>query len=136
MFHSLKQAVNGKVSSAAADFASRCFYLRNMRIEHDWYLSAWLGDERGAQTRLSERTGWDKRKTSFLVSGKQPYDRDAVNQAAAALHIAPYELLMHPDDAMALRRLRDTAIRIAAEPSLAYNAEPYVPVITRKGKKV
>ena len=72
------------------------------------------------QVQLADRAGWDKRKTSDLVTGKQPYKRDTLNEAALALNIAPYELLMHPDDAMALRRLRDTAVRIAAETTRDY----------------
>lgn len=93
-------------------------------IGHDWYLAEWMAVLQLRQARLSERTGWDKRKTSELVTGKQPYKRDTLNEAALALNIAPYELLMHPDDAMALRRLRDTALRIAAEPTREYRGAP------------
>lgn len=77
------------------------------------------------QAQLCLATGWDKRKASELVNGKQRYNRDTVNEAAAALNIAPFELLLSPADAMALRRLRDTALAIAAEPTHAYDAEPF-----------
>jgi transcriptional regulator with XRE-family HTH domain len=94
-------------------------------IGHDWYLPEWLAALNMRQARLCEVTGWDKRKASDLVGGKQRYNRDAVNEAAAALNIAPFELLLSPADAMALRRLRDTALAIAAEPTHAYDAEPF-----------
>jgi len=82
---------------------------------HDWYLSRWLDATGLKQAGLERLTGWDKRKASFLVNGRQPYRRQEVNEAAAALNIEPFELLMHPEDAFALRRLRTDAIRIAAE---------------------
>jgi hypothetical protein len=33
---------------------------------------------------------------SDLVTGKQRYNRDVLNDVASALNITPYELLMHP----------------------------------------
>lgn len=47
-----------------------------------------------------------------MVAGKQQYTRDAVNELAAYLNIQPFELLMHPADAMALRRLRKDALEV------------------------
>ena len=82
---------------------------------NDWFLRQWLENTDTSQAQLGRLTGWDKRKTSFLVNNKQPYGRQDVNEVAGALHIEPFELLMHPEDAYALRRMRDGAIRIAAE---------------------
>jgi hypothetical protein len=86
-------------------------YNRNMprRIRHDWYLKEWLATAGISQADLDRLTEWGKRKTSELVSGKQRYNREVVNEAAAVLHVAPYELLMHPDDAMAMRQMRGAA---------------------------
>jgi hypothetical protein len=86
-------------------------YNRNMprRIRHDWYLREWLATAGISQADLDRLTEWGKRKTSELVSGKQRYNREVVNEAAAVLHVAPYELLMHPDDAMAMRQMRGAA---------------------------
>jgi hypothetical protein len=129
LFHKTKLAVNPCVSFSAKDRAgSRC-YIRTMAlgIRHDWFLRQWLDALQTTQAMLERETGWDKRKTSHLINGKQPYKRDTVNEAAAALHIQPFELLMHPDDAFALRRLRDTALSIAAEtrsPFRPAEAEP------------
>lgn len=101
-------------------------YNRNMAeaARHDWYLAEWLKTLRVKQARLMELTDWDKRKTSELVNLKQRYNRDTVNEAAHALHIAPFELLMHPEDAMALRQLRKDALRIAAEQRREYRTQP------------
>ena len=52
---------------------------------------------------------------SELSTGKQRYNRDVLNDVAAAMHLRPYELLMHPDEAMAIRRVRESALKIAAE---------------------
>lgn len=92
--------------------------------DHDWYLAQWLVSLQMKQADLERTTGWDKRKASHLVNGKQPYKRDTVNEAARALHIEPFELLMHPDDAFALRRMRDGAIRIAAEKTTPWRGFP------------
>lgn len=94
---------------------------------HDWHLAEWLDTLHVKQADLSRLTDWDKRKTSFLVSGKQPYKREDVNDAAFALNLQPFELLMPPDQAMALRRMRDSAITIAAESRSSYQAEDETP---------
>lgn len=49
------------------------------------------------------------------MNGKSRYNRDIINAVALALHVEPYELLMHPADANRIKRLRQTAIEIAAE---------------------
>lgn len=91
---------------------------------HDWHLRQWMRATGTSQAALMERTGWDKRKASFLVNGQQPYKRDVINEAAAALNIAPFELLMHPDDAFAIRRLRESAISIAADSRRSFGPMP------------
>ena len=81
---------------------------------HDWYLKDWLKTLGKKQADVARELDWNKAKVSLTVSGKQQYTRDDVNELAAYLHLRPYELLMHPEDAMALRQLRDDAKRIAA----------------------
>lgn len=116
----------GSVTKNGNDATGYCFYKRNMASvpPNDWYLKQWLETLRKSQADLERLTGWDKRKASHLVSGKQPYKRDTVNDAAFALQIAPFELLMHPEDAFALRRLRDNAIKIAAENRTPFRHAP------------
>lgn len=91
---------------------------------HDWYLAEWLDSLHIKQADLSRLTDWDKRKTSFLVSGKQPYKREDVNDAAFALNLQPFELLMPPERAMALRQLHASSLTIAAETKSPYSPEP------------
>lgn len=72
----------------------------------DWYLADWLKTLQVSQAKLGRLTDYPKAKVSDLVTGKQRYNRDILNDIAAALNINPYELLMHPEDAMAQRRMR------------------------------
>jgi len=92
---------------------------------HDWYLGEWLRSLHKKQADLVRDLDWNKARVSLMLSGKQQYTRDAVNQVASYLNVHPYELLMHPDDAMALRRLRTDLIRVAHD---AESAVPEVPV--------
>lgn len=93
----------------------RAAYIEGMAApHHDWFLKEWLRYYGKKQADMVRDLDWNKAKVSLTASGKQAYDRDDVNQASAYLNIQPYELLMHPDDAMALRRLKRDAARIAA----------------------
>lgn len=94
----------------------------NMREheDHDWHLRDWMHQRGLKAARIVEATGWQKSKVSRLVNGATPYDRDIVNACAAILHIEPYELLMRPADALALRNIRDSVARIAAEARSSY----------------
>lgn len=82
---------------------------------HDWYLSDWLKTLGKRQVDIERDLEWNKARVSLMARGKQPYDRESVNELSEYLHLRPYELLMHPEDAMALRRLRESALQIAAE---------------------
>lgn len=99
------------------DRALRTSYYPNMATppRHDWYLRAWMDATKMRQSDIMKATGYVKAKMSDLATGKQRFNRDILNEVAAALNIRPYELLMHPDEAMAIRRVRESAIRIAAE---------------------
>lgn len=76
---------------------------------HDWHLAEWLAALRKRQADLVRDLDWNKAKASLMVNGKQQYTRDEVNELSAYLNIQPFELLMHPEDAMAYRRLRHAA---------------------------
>ncbi|MEL6707638.1 MAG: hypothetical protein AAFP79_05100 [Pseudomonadota bacterium] len=80
----------------------------------DWFLNEWMAEKGVKQPGMALRAGWSNRKVSFLCSGRQPYKRFDINQAASALGIEPYELLLPPAEAMALRQLRQSAVQIAA----------------------
>jgi transcriptional regulator with XRE-family HTH domain len=78
----------------------------------NWYLRAWMRALDVTQAELIDKTGWSKTTVSLLVNDRQDYSPTIVRDVAAALNLQPYELLMHPEDAMALRRLRSEAIRV------------------------
>lgn len=80
---------------------------------HDWFLKEWLRATQKKQADIVKDLDWNKAKVSLMVRGLQPYTREEVNELADYLSIRPHELLMHPDDAHALRRLKADAIRIA-----------------------
>lgn len=93
-------------------------------IGPDWYLVEWMDSKHMSQAELGRRTGWSKATTSDIVNGKTSYYRQILNEAAGALHCQPWELLMHPADANALRSMHDNALRIAAEQATAWKPFP------------
>lgn len=85
--------------------------------QHDWFLKEWLASfhPKKKQSDIVRDLDWNKAKVSLMVRGLQPYTREEVNQLADYLNIRPHELLMHPDDAHAIRRLKAEMIRLAHE---------------------
>lgn len=81
----------------------------------DWFFREWLRATNKRQRDIVNDLGWNKGKVSLMYNGKQDYTREEVNELAAYLRIRPHELLMHPDDAESIRRLRAEMIRIARE---------------------
>lgn len=82
---------------------------------HDWHLKAWLDHAGRKQAAIAVDLDWERSRVSRLVNGVQPYSRADVNALAQWLGIEPYELLMPPEEALAIRRLRQAAHLIAAE---------------------
>jgi hypothetical protein len=80
----------------------------------DWFLVEWAETLGKRQADFVRDLGWNKARVSLLWAGKQPYTRDIVNACAGYLRILPFELLMHPREALALRGLRENAMTIAA----------------------
>jgi transcriptional regulator with XRE-family HTH domain len=81
----------------------------------DWFLQEWADFLGKRQADLVKELGWLKNAAHRIWHGKQPYRRETVNEIAEWLGIKPYELLMTPKEAVALRRLRETAAQIVAE---------------------
>ncbi len=70
-------------------------------------------DELGVkQADMIRRTDWSKATASQLYNNVQDYSPKIGNEAAKALNVAPFELLMRPEEAMALRRQRAAALEI------------------------
>lgn len=71
------------------------------------------------QAEMCRRTGWSKASASQLYNNKQDYSPKIVKEAALALNVEDYELLMKPERAMALRRQREAALVLAHDSEAA-----------------
>lgn len=73
-----------------------------------WYLPEWMEacglSGRGAQAQMMHLTGWSRATMSQLYNGKQDYSPEILRQAAEALQVEPFELLMLPERAIMLRQ--------------------------------
>jgi hypothetical protein len=110
-----------QAQASILDWRNDCFdWLRypSLMAEpgHDWYLKEWLATLGKRQADIVRDLGWNKARISLMLRGKQPYDRDSINELATYLHLQPHELLMHPEDAMALRQMRKAASEIVRVP--------------------
>jgi hypothetical protein len=96
---------------------------------YDWYFKDWARtlDIRFPHAWLQKEVGYSDGKASNVLTGKKRYDRDIINEVAEAMKVHPFELLMHPDDAMALRRMRAAAETIAQAPQ-----QPVLGIIDRR----
>jgi len=81
----------------------------------DWHLQEWMAHFGKRQAALVNELGWTKNRAHFVWHSSQRYRRDDVNTIASWLGIKPFELLMSPREALALRRLRQSAAAIVAE---------------------
>lgn len=112
----LNQHAKTKCLADRNDFPAGDWYAFDMsRPHHDWYLKQWLLTLGKKQRDIVKDLDWNKAKASLMVNCKQPYSRDEVNELASYLNLKPYELLMSPEEAMAIRKMRESAILIAAE---------------------
>lgn len=94
-------------------------------IGPDWFIQEWMATLRITQADLIRETGWSKGTANDIYHGRTNYYREILNLVASVLKIQPFELLMHPDEAFRLRRLRETALEIAADNKLDFkSAEP------------
>lgn len=89
----------------------------------DWHLKDWMVHFKKRQSSLINELGWDKAKANFYFHSKRPYRREVVNEISRWLGIRPYELLMPPAEALALRRLRESAVVIAAEAGVSFERD-------------
>lgn len=109
----LNRKRQGEVSNADNALRHRtCYLLRMAKHVSDWFLGEWLAYYEKTQVDVVKDLDWNKSKISLMINGQQKYTRAEVNELAEYLSIRPYELLMHPDEAMALRRQREDALRI------------------------
>ncbi len=96
--------------------------------EHNWYFREWCEALGKRQVDLVRDLGWNKSKASLMWRDTQGYTKQEVNELSAYLAIHPFELLMHPADAMALRRFRESASEVS---NLALVADTTAPMATQ-----
>lgn len=118
---SLNHNCNPKCLGSRNDRLAGLWYERGMaKPGHDWYFSQWLAYFDKSQADVVEALDWNKSKVSLFASGKQRYHRDDINQLASFLNLEPFELLLPPERAMAMRQYRASAERIV---TIAHDAE-------------
>lgn len=81
--------------------------------DRDWQLRAWMRYRGKKQADLVRDLDWNRGRASKVYNGSLMYKRDVVNQVSDWLGIMPFELFLRPEEAVALRRLRETAKLIA-----------------------
>lgn len=91
---------------------------------HDWYLREWFETLGMIQRDMVTKLDYPPATANALWHGVQRYRRDHVEEISTLLNIKPYELLMHPEHAMRIRRL-EAAIAEVVAPVPA--AEPETP---------
>ena len=80
--------------------------------QSDWYLREWMKSLKVSQAKLARECDWTPSTMHGIYHGRTSYYRDIVNLIALKLNIEPYELLMPPETAFALRRQREDSLRI------------------------
>ncbi len=86
---------------------------RGIPTQINWYLKEWMDLLGKKQAFMIQECGWSKATASQLYNNKQDYSPKIVADAARALNVEPFELLMKPERAMALRRQREAALVLA-----------------------
>lgn len=72
-----------------------------------------MDELRVKQAEMIRRTGWSKASASQIYNGQQDYSPKIVREAAQALNVRDWELLMPYDLAMAFRRFQASATQVA-----------------------
>ncbi len=78
-----------------------------------WYLQEWFATQGRIQRDLITKLDWLPAKANKVWHGVQIAKLDEVAEIADLLNIAPWELLMAPDEAMKLRRLKSVIAEVA-----------------------
>jgi len=83
------------------------------KLTHQWYLAEWAHQAQKKQADAVRELGWSKASASALWNNEQRYTQDLIDEAAIWLHVKPYELLLTPAEAMAIRQLRAAVAALA-----------------------
>ena len=104
------------IQIASTDAKRGCSHDLNMAVPDmpDWYLREWFATMGLKQRDLVTKLDYQPAAAHALWHSVQRYRRDHIADISALLNIQPYELLMPPEEAMALRRLRSVIAEAAA----------------------
>lgn len=78
---------------------------------HTWYLKEWATIHGKRQVDMIEALDIAKGTASTIWNG-QRYTQKLIDEVAAWLNVQPYELLLPPEEAIAIRRMRAAAADI------------------------
>lgn len=84
-----------------------------------WYLQEWFATQDKIQRTLITELGWLPAKANKVWHGLQEPKPSEMHEIAALLNIRPHELMMHPDEAMRIRRLEAAVREVAKEEAAA-----------------
>lgn len=87
-------------------------------FNHVWYFREWMAMHGKIQADLTRDLDWSKAKASAVWHGQQ-YTQALLDEVAPWLNVKPYELLLPPEEAMAIRGMRGAAARIAHSNSIS-----------------
>jgi|GEM_PF-2499495 len=82
-----------------------------------WYLQEWFATQDKIQRTLVTELGWLPGKAHKIWHGIQEPKPSEMHEIAALLNIRPHELMMHPEEAMRIRRLEAAVREVAKETS-------------------
>lgn len=77
-----------------------------------WYLHEWFAAQGKIQRSLVTELGWLPAKANKIWHGVQEPKLSEIAEIAAMLNIDPNELLIHPEQAMAARRLHSAVLSV------------------------
>lgn len=102
-----------------------------------WYLQEWFAANGLIQRDLVTGLDWLPAKAHKVWHGLQEPKTSEIRDIAALLNIAPHELLMPPEEAMRIRRLRSVISEVAGPGSEAQTASTAVvgEVASRRAKR-
>jgi len=79
------------------------------------FIREWMDYLKLNQAFMIREAGWSKATASQIYNGTQDYSPSVLNSASHVFKVEPYELLMTPERAMAMRRLKESALQIVVE---------------------